>query len=153
MRKGELAQCAECGCEMIRQSYRHKLCRKCGPEVARRTSLEKMESINRARYTIYLRDEFKCVYCGASSIENGALLVLDHVVPYCDGGGSDLYNLVTCCDSCNTTKGPGRLPREIYLRIVERNKIRNGGISPKTQQKVNDVLEKYFSITKAGGRI
>jgi hypothetical protein len=116
-------------------------------------NLEKMESIDRARYTIYLRDEFKCVYCGASPIEDGVSLVLDHVVPYCDGGGSDLYNLVTCCDSCNMTKGHGRLPMEIYLRIVERNKIRNGGISPKTQQRVNDVLERYFSITKTGGRI
>lgn len=52
------------------------------------------------RRRILERDEYACTYCGAK--EN---LTLDHVIPRSKGGGHDDFNLVTCCRSCNTSKG------------------------------------------------
>ena len=63
------------------------------------------------RLAIYLRDDFACVYCGASgrprSAENprgGALLSLDHLHPRELGGGNEAENLVTACASCNSAR-------------------------------------------------
>lgn len=67
------------------------------------------------RLAIYLRDQFRCVYCGNSAKDKGALpfwskdhkprLPLDHVVPRSQGGGHENTNLVTCCQRCNELKG------------------------------------------------
>lgn len=95
-----------------------------------------------ARFTIFTRDEFRCVYCGKSSIEDSVALVVDHVIPYCEGGDSGCYNLVTACFECNKMKGPYLLEESVYLRIVERNKRLNGGISKAKQVFVEKVIQK-----------
>ena len=56
------------------------------------------------RLAIYLRDGLACCYCG-ESIEDGAKLTLDHIVPYSRGGGNEAQNLVTCCHRCNSARG------------------------------------------------
>jgi len=56
------------------------------------------------RLAIYLRDGLACVYCG-DSVERGASLQLDHIVPVERRGTNHEYNLVTCCDRCNLAKG------------------------------------------------
>ena len=56
------------------------------------------------RLAIYLRDGLACCWCGAT-IENGARLTLDHVVPYADGGSSRSECLVTACLRCNSSRG------------------------------------------------
>jgi 5-methylcytosine-specific restriction endonuclease McrA len=59
-----------------------------------------------ARLAVYLRDEFKCVYCGADL--HGAAktdVTLDHVHPYSKGGENTPDNLVTACRSCNCARG------------------------------------------------
>jgi 5-methylcytosine-specific restriction endonuclease McrA len=58
------------------------------------------------RLAIYLRDEFRCVYCGADL--HGAApqdLTLDHVHPYSLGGENEAANLVTACRRCNCSRG------------------------------------------------
>lgn len=60
---------------------------------------------------VFVRDGFKCVYCGATSA-----LTIDHVVPVSCGGRNDPSNLVTACRPCNSSKGAragwtGRTPR------------------------------------------
>lgn len=55
------------------------------------------------RLAIYLRDGMACVYCGAT-IEDGAQLSLDHVVPYSQSGSNESGNLVTCCRTCNSAR-------------------------------------------------
>lgn len=49
---------------------------------------------------IFLRDNFRCVYCGATE-----KLSLDHVHPVSRGGDNSIDNLVTACRSCNSSKG------------------------------------------------
>ncbi len=55
------------------------------------------------RKRLYKRDDYTCVYCG-DSVEDGARLSLDHVIP-CELGGENAHdNLVTACFSCNSAK-------------------------------------------------
>jgi 5-methylcytosine-specific restriction endonuclease McrA len=55
------------------------------------------------RIAIYARDGFCCLYCG-DTVEKGARLTVDHIVPSADGGTNDADNLATCCMSCNAAK-------------------------------------------------
>lgn len=66
------------------------------------------------RSNVFLRDRFKCQYCG-----NGdAALTFDHVVPRSKGGETNWANIVAACDPCNLKKGahgdmqPMKVPRE-----------------------------------------
>jgi 5-methylcytosine-specific restriction endonuclease McrA len=61
------------------------------------------------RIAVYLRDEFKCVYCG-KKLQNthqyrSNIATLDHFVPRIDGGTNHSSNLVTSCKQCNEFKG------------------------------------------------
>lgn len=57
------------------------------------------------RLAIYLRDNWRCVYCQKSlKRSKPKLRTLDHVVPTNEGGSNDETNLVTCCKSCNDRK-------------------------------------------------
>ncbi len=59
-----------------------------------------------ARLAIYLRDGFKCVYCGADLHGASKLdVTLDHVHPFSKGGENTPDNLVTACRSCNCSRG------------------------------------------------
>jgi len=58
------------------------------------------------RLAIYLRDEFRCVYCG-SDLHGAAPtdLTLDHIHLWSKGGENDPTNLITACRSCNCSRG------------------------------------------------
>jgi hypothetical protein len=56
------------------------------------------------RLAIYLRDGLACCWCGAT-IEDGARLTLDHIVPYANGGSNRSEGLVTACLRCNSSRG------------------------------------------------
>jgi endonuclease I len=45
-----------------------------------------------------------CAYCGAG-IEQCDRLTLDHLKPHSKGGTNAPTNLVTCCLSCNSSRG------------------------------------------------
>ena len=55
------------------------------------------------RINIFLRDHFKCQYCGQSFKPKD--LTFDHVVPRSRGGATDFTNIVSACVPCNTHKG------------------------------------------------
>ena len=58
------------------------------------------------RFDVFHRDEFTCVYCGMTPLEDAAELQVDHLVALEDGGAPlDLNNLVTSCVECNQGKG------------------------------------------------
>jgi hypothetical protein len=57
-----------------------------------------------SRLAIYLRDGLACAWCG-HSVEQGASLSLDHVVPHSCGGDNKPTNLVTACERCNKSRG------------------------------------------------
>lgn len=54
------------------------------------------------RYNVFLRDRFRCQYCGDRHVAND--LTFDHVVPRSRGGKTVWDNIVTCCDPCNGRK-------------------------------------------------
>jgi 5-methylcytosine-specific restriction endonuclease McrA len=56
------------------------------------------------RFSVLLRDGFRCRYCGRTAREPGVVLHLDHVVPVAAGGATDEDNLVTACSECNLGK-------------------------------------------------
>jgi hypothetical protein len=51
------------------------------------------------RGTVFKRDGFACVLCGASE-----RLSIDHIKPWSRGGTNAMDNLQTLCLSCNSTK-------------------------------------------------
>lgn len=59
------------------------------------------------RLAIYMRDDFKCVYCRRSLMHTVCPfdLTLDHLVPRSLGGDHSIKNLATACRSCNSRKG------------------------------------------------
>ncbi|MCV6824256.1 MULTISPECIES: HNH endonuclease [Halocynthiibacter] len=52
------------------------------------------------RFNLFLRDEFKCQYCGARGD-----LTFDHVIPRAAGGITSWENVVAACSPCNLKKG------------------------------------------------
>jgi 5-methylcytosine-specific restriction endonuclease McrA len=56
------------------------------------------------RFNLFLRDEFKCQYCGAKGD-----LTFDHVVPRARGGVTSWENVVAACSKCNLRKGSREL--------------------------------------------
>ncbi len=58
------------------------------------------------RFNLFLRDEFRCQYCGARGD-----LTFDHVVPRASGGRTSWQNVVAACARCNLSKGSKSLKR------------------------------------------
>lgn len=58
------------------------------------------------RFNLFLRDEFRCQYCGARGD-----LTFDHVVPRARGGRTSWQNVVAACSRCNLHKGSRSLAR------------------------------------------
>lgn len=73
------------------------------------------------RSIVYRIDSFQCVYCGVTpqnpkKKHDPTHSSVDHVIPQSQGGSSYLFNLVTACRSCNSTKN-GRTPHEANLHF------------------------------------
>ena len=63
------------------------------------------------RFNLFLRDRFRCVYCGSNRE-----LTFDHIVPRAQGGRTTWENVATACAPCNLRKG-GRTPRQAGLHL------------------------------------
>lgn len=66
------------------------------------------------RFNLFLRDEFRCQYCGSRGD-----LTFDHVVPRARGGITSWENVVAACSSCNLHKG-SRSVREAGFHLARR---------------------------------
>jgi len=55
------------------------------------------------RFTVLKRDNFSCVYCGATG--KTTTLHVDHEEPASQGGDDSTENLRTACQECNLGKG------------------------------------------------
>lgn len=77
------------------------------------------------KFIILSRDNYRCIYCGATPILNEVKLVLDHIVPWVKGGLNTSDNLVTCCTECNSGKKDNKLNnfsfKEIKEEVCKRN--------------------------------
>lgn len=56
----------------------------------------------RTRFAVFVRDKYKCQYCGRSG--PNVSLHIDHRTPVSLGGSNDISNLVTACSECNLGK-------------------------------------------------
>lgn len=79
------------------------------------------------RFNLFLRDEFRCQYCG----DKGDL-TFDHVVPRARGGVTSWENVVAACSRCNLRKGSKSLRQSgLTLRKAPRQpgseELRNMG--------------------------
>lgn len=79
------------------------------------------------RFNLFLRDGFRCQYCGASGE-----MTFDHVIPRARGGRTTWENVVASCGRCNlakgskTLKGAGMSLRQAPYRPTA-EKLRNIG--------------------------
>ena len=64
------------------------------------------------RFNLFLRDEFRCQYCGAKGD-----LTFDHVVPRSRGGITSWENVVAACSCCNLRKGARSL-RQAKMNLL-----------------------------------
>jgi hypothetical protein len=62
------------------------------------------EELSRA---VRVRAGGRCQYCLMHESLQGATFHLEHVIPLCKGGRSDLDNLVLACPGCNLHKAGG----------------------------------------------
>ena len=68
------------------------------------------------RFNLFLRDNFRCQYCGAKGD-----LTFDHVVPRAAGGITSWENVVAACSPCNLRKGAKSLKQAgLTLQLAPR---------------------------------
>ncbi len=74
------------------------------PAVMRLKKLPRVpkRQIKFSRQNIYIRDNYKCQYCGVSKPPEH--LTYDHVIARSRGGKTDWTNVVACCVACNCKK-------------------------------------------------
>ena len=70
---------------------------------ANQLAAKKIRVMPAIRWTVFQRDDWKCVACGRSALEN-TILHVDHVVPRSIGGSDKLENFQTLCQACNLGK-------------------------------------------------
>ena len=88
--------------------------KKCERKRNSRALLEKKKETD---FLIFQRDNFRCIYCGRSSIEDGVKLEIEHIYPIRKGGDSQLFNLVISCKKCNSHKATMVLSEDNILRL------------------------------------
>jgi hypothetical protein len=54
--------------------------------------------------TVRARADGRCQYCLMHESLQGATFHIEHIIPQCQGGRSDLENLVLACPGCNLHK-------------------------------------------------
>jgi 5-methylcytosine-specific restriction endonuclease McrA len=65
------------------------------------------------RRQVFIRDRFKCVYCG---LDKKSDLTIDHVLPRSRGGDTSYANCVSACRRCNQYKGD-KTPEEARMQF------------------------------------
>ena len=89
------------------------------PSVIRRRTYinvrRRREVAGMRRLRIYMRDKFRCQYCGEKKAV--AALTLDHILPRSRGGDNSPVNIVTACLKCNNRKS-NRTPEEARMPLL-----------------------------------
>jgi 5-methylcytosine-specific restriction endonuclease McrA len=89
------------------------------PSVVRRRTYinvrRRREASGMKRLRIYMRDKFRCQYCGEK--KGAGELTLDHIFPRSRGGDNTPVNVVAACIGCNNRKG-NRTPAEARMPLL-----------------------------------
>ena len=75
----------------------------------------RQEASGMKRMRIYMRDKFRCQYCGEKKAASE--LTLDHILPRSRGGDNSPVNIVTACVPCNNRKSD-RTPAEARMPLL-----------------------------------
>lgn len=103
---------------------------------------------------IFRRDNYECVYCGASRLDGASVkLHADHITPYSRGGDNVASNIVTACSTCNIVKSAA-LDSANITKLVSIARERNAlhGIDDRRPvrdvrgQKAGKEPEKVYSV-------
>jgi len=99
------------------------------------------------RLAILDRDEWSCVYCGATDH-----LSLDHLVPRSKNGHNRPTNLITACKPCNQSKGDK--PWKKFVKdpaiIKKVNRFRKRGVKQRRKfYKTKLIVCSYQDIVNA----
>ena len=82
--------------------------------------LVEKEELNRARNSIYDRDEYTCQICGLNFKEKtDAKKNIDHIIPRSAIAWSHPFNLQLLCENCNAEKGSD-IPTD-FLEVIFKN--------------------------------
>lgn len=76
---------------------------------------------NKLRFEVFKRDGFRCQYCGLTPPQ--VVLQADHIVPVADDGPTEIDNLITACQECNSGKSDislDQVPPQTDARIEEK---------------------------------
>lgn len=94
------------------------------------------------RYAVYARDGHSCACCGIRGGRHGAGLSADHIRSQAgEGGESDPRNLITMCNSCNSSKGKRPL-REWADRF-----LRARGHDPdRVIARINELSRRHYDL-------
>ena len=74
-------------------------CIECPTSTVIKRKIERGKMTLKKRWSIFKRDNFKCVICGCNK-----RLEVDHIIPISKGGKSVINNLQTLCFNCNRGK-------------------------------------------------
>lgn len=113
------------------------------------------------RFEVLRRDGFTCQYCGSAAPE--VKLHIDHIDPVSAGGGNEIINLITSCETCNIGKGARKLDDSTTLQkqrqqLIELNERREqlemmmewrAGLQDELDAKC-DMAAEYFIDTFGG---
>lgn len=84
--------------------------------------VERPQRVPFTRMNIFLRDGFRCQYCGEKFPSSE--LTFDHVLPRKEGGLTSWENIASACEGCNSAKGhrldirPLRVPYEPSIEEI-----------------------------------
>jgi ribosomal protein S27AE len=118
----ENRNCKNCGNEFIPKKANQVYCSTDCSSIFHRL---KYNSIRLTNFNIFQRDNFTCIYCGKSSIEDKVKLHVDHIYPLAKGGKATIENLVTACEKCNVSKQHTVLHSDILNRLLSEVSRRN----------------------------
>jgi 5-methylcytosine-specific restriction endonuclease McrA len=76
---------------------------------------KRREASGMKRMRIYMRDKYRCQYCGAR--KGVSELTIDHILPRSRGGDNSPVNIVTACVPCNNRKS-NRTPDEARMPLL-----------------------------------
>jgi 5-methylcytosine-specific restriction endonuclease McrA len=120
--------CLQCGRPFETTKTQVVCCsRECQSE--RSIDLSRQNAARGGRFFLFQRDDFQCIYCGASPRQDGVRLEIDHILPMLHGGNSTAANLVTACEGCNQSKKDRLLSPAIQadlLATVEKRNLEQG---------------------------
>lgn len=133
-----MKKCLSCGCSINRVSkkfylsdYNWNKVKYCSNECRDLFWKKKGNGVKaylKLRFDVFKRDNFKCIYCGRSPIEDGSVkLELEHIEPTNGKPTKQMWeksreeDLATACKECNL----GKSNRQLTVKQIKRIKKRN----------------------------